>query len=245
MENKEIIVFPGVAEIAEYLVELMVKIIIKAGENRTISVALPGGSTPQRIFKHMAEYHKSNCIWQHINFFFGDERCVPPDHEESNFRMVHHSLFEIPGISGNQIFRIQGENDPAEEARRYGKIVAEKTRMDGNWPSFDLIMLGLGEDGHTASIFPGDDLPIHSDDFYVAVSHPQTFQKRITLTLQMINHTDKVVFIATGKNKELILREILQNRSGTDYPASKVTPLNGSLTWLLDAPVSGLTDVTE
>jgi 6-phosphogluconolactonase len=245
MENKEIIVFPGVAEIAGYLVDLIGKTILTAGENNPVNVALPGGSTPERIFKHMAAYHTNSTIWKRINFFFGDERCVPPGHPESNFRMVQNSLFKIPDISNKQIFRIQGENDPFDEAQRYRRIIANSIKTEAKWPSFDLIMLGLGEDGHTASIFPGDDLSLQSDEFCVTVSHPQSGQKRITFTLGLINHAKNVVFIVTGQNKALIIRDILYNPSVTAYPASMVAPPKGSLKWLLDTSASGLPDLNE
>jgi 6-phosphogluconolactonase len=165
-------------------------------------------------------------------FFWGDERCVSPDSVDSNYRMARPYLEKLH-IPEDHIFRIHGEDEPTKEAQRYSKLLAETIPLKDGLPRFNLILLGLGEDGHTASIFPGNTRLFKSQHICEAVKHPKTGQQRITLTGTVINNAIDVAFIIKGAGKAKIVSKVM-NQDISDYPASLICPVHGRLTWLLD-----------
>jgi 6-phosphogluconolactonase len=235
--NYDLRIFQTLDELSDYFTSLLK--IETDSLNLKINLALSGGSTPRYIFKHLANNHKNLIHWAKINFFWGDERCVPPTDDESNYKMAYDNLLSKVPVLEENIFRIRGEVDPEEEAKRYSdklnKILPQKNQL----PQFDLIMLGLGEDGHTASIFP-DQLHLMSDNRVCAVAaHPVSKQKRITLTGKVINNAKSICFIVTGASKSKIIDDILINRTNSkEYPAGLINPLDGKVAWLLDIEVA-------
>ncbi len=209
--------------------------------NEKFNLVLSGGSTPKYVFEYLAHHYKEKIDWNKINFFWGDERCVHPDNSESNYKMANDSLLSKADISKNNIFRIKGEDNPETEAIRYARIIRQNVPLSNSYPQFDLIMLGLGKDGHTASIFP-DQLELLEKENTCSVSiHPVTKQKRITLTGKVINNAKEVVFIVTGKNKAKIISEILNDKNRSKkYPAEFINPVEGNLIWLLDKTAASL-----
>lgn len=209
--------------------------------NDKFNLVLSGGSTPKHIFQYLALHFKEKIDWNKINIFWGDERCVPSNSTESNFKMADESLLSKINIPEKNIFRIMGEEKPDEEAERYSKVIEKNVTLENSKPRFDLIMLGLGEDGHTASIFP-DQLELLEDENICSVSvHPVTKQNRITLTGKVINNAKNIIFIATGKNKGKIVSEILNNRNHSKkYPADFIEPVYGNMIWLLDEAAASL-----
>lgn len=239
MKQKVITIVPGAPEMAEFLAGLLVE---KSGEIRTgeyLNIALSGGSTPRQIFENLAAHHRESVPWNQIRFFQVDERCVPPGHEESNFKMLRQALFSKLKIPEDQIFRIQGEKDPMEEALRYGEVIADVLPKEQRRPVFDLILLGLGADGHTASLFPGNFFTLLAEKWCETAVYPETGHQRITLTLPVINSSRSVVFLVTGKEKAEKTAEIIQETEKEIYPASLVNPVNGTLIWLLDSEAAG------
>jgi 6-phosphogluconolactonase len=234
MLQKEIIVFPGVDEISEFLARLIGDKVTSTKDNNPLSIALSGGSTPKLIFENIVTQHKEQVNWDRIRFFQVDERCVPPDSPESNYLMIRKHLLDGLNIQEEHFFKIRGENDPQEEANRYGKILVDNLPVSGKWPVFDLILLGLGEDGHTASLFPGDTKALNSLNYCEVTIHPQTGQKRITLTLPVLNQAKQLVFVVTGQGKAGIVLEIIQKPGKNMLPASLADPMKGTVTWLLD-----------
>jgi 6-phosphogluconolactonase len=199
------------------------------------TVALPGGNTPKAIFELLVSSCAEKVNWTNLQFFWGDERCVGPEHDESNYRMAYESLLKPLNIPSNRIHRVHGEDDPAYESDRYTLEILKNVPNRVGHASFNLIMLGMGDDGHTASIFPGQDKIIHSSRVCEVATHPQSGQKRITLTLDTINHAENIIFLITGKKKSRIIREIMEkNKNWIDYPASMVKPSSGLLYWMLD-----------
>lgn len=209
-------------------------------EGRKAALALSGGNTPKQFFSVLGNLYRDFEGWQNTLFFWSDERCVPPDSPESNYRMVQEVFFDKAAVPRGNIHRIMGENEPWMEAERYSSEILENVPLRLGVPRFDIIYLGLGEDGHTASIFPGNlDLFDSSRICEVAV-HPATGQKRITLTGTVINNAARVIFAVSGRNKAEIVAEILENPSSGNYPASLVKPLSGRLTWHLDLEAASL-----
>jgi 6-phosphogluconolactonase len=235
MSQKEIIVLPGVEEMAEYLARLIRDKITSVEDGKPVNIALSGGSTPKLIFENIVLRHKEKVHWDRIRFFQVDERCVPPDSPESNYRMIRKHLLDGLNIPEDHFFRMRGENDPLEEAARYGKVLVENLPVADQWPVLDMILLGLGDDGHTASLFPGDKDILSSRNCCKVAVHPLSGQKRITLTLPFLNRAKQLIFVVTGQGKADIVAEIIQNPGKNRYPASQVNPRKGILTWLIDA----------
>lgn len=206
--------------------------------NRHFTVALSGGSTPRALYQLLAE---TPLAWEAIHLFWGDERCVPPDHADSNYRMTAESLLRRIAIPPENVHRIEGELPPEEAALRYED---ELRKFFDGVPRFDLILLGLGEDGHTASLFPDSPALHERTRWVVAVSHttpPPPLVPRVTLTLPVINAARQVVFLVSGAGKAKRLAEVLHVPTPSPLlPASMVRPDSGELLWLLDQPAAAL-----
>lgn len=236
-------IFSSIEKLANHSADFLMKKIKENSSEEYVSIALSGGSTPKRIFKYIAENYADNIDWQKLKIFFGDERCVSPDHNDSNFKMVNEMLLGYVSIPSDNIFRIKGESEPVVEAERYSEILKSNLPLQNELPQFDIIMLGLGEDGHTASIFPNQRDKFHSNKICEVAIHPQTNQKRITISGAVINNAKLVVFIVTGEKKANIISEILsENNSSKIYPASLVSPKHGELIWMLDTEAVQLLD---
>ena len=200
-----------------------------------VHVALSGGSTPKIVFEVLASEYKEIVDWDKVNFYWGDERCVPPEHPESNYKMTLVHLFSKIDVPEANIHRIKGENEPVKEAGSYSDILDRNLQKAGGIPQFDLVILGMGEDGHTASIFPHEIELWDSTANCVVANHPESGQKRVSITGKIINSARNVVFLVTGEGKADKVDEII-NRSGAyeNYPASLVIPESGNLIWFMD-----------
>jgi len=207
---------------------------------RRLSVAFSGGNTPRQFFSVLGNDYGTNTLWKYVDFFWSDEKCVPPDDPESNYRSVREAFFDKADIEEKNIHRIYGENNPLEEAERYSGEIKRLTSNRLGLPVFDIIYLGLGEDGHVASIFPESSHLLNSSRIFEVSEHPVTHQKRITLTVPVINNAEKVIFMISGRNKAEIVYEILENQNSSDYPASKIKPVFGTLYWYLDLDAASL-----
>src|SRR5262245_36302141 len=180
-----------------------------AGRGRS-AVALSGGNTPRAVFSLLAEQHSADLFWDRIHIFFGDERYVPPDHPESNYRMANEALLSRVRIPAENVHRFHTELDPESAAKDYETRLQTFFREpDQSPPRFDLVMLGLGEDGHTASLFPGTSAPNETTRFVVAVWVEKFKMYRLTLTLPVLNHSAEVLFLVAGPSKAGILKEVL------------------------------------
>ncbi|HXO38024.1 MAG TPA: 6-phosphogluconolactonase [Candidatus Acidoferrum sp.] len=208
-------------------------------ERGRFSVALSGGNTPRTVYSLMASEHKQ-LPWDKIHIFFGDERLVPPDDPESNFRMANESLLSKVPIPQSNVHRIRTELGPEAAAMQYDQELREFFHlMDHDWPRFDLIFLGLGDDGHTASLFPGSKA-LTNESSRVTANWVEKFQTfRITLTLPVLNHAAEVVFLVSGASKAQILSEVL-GPGARKFPAQNVQPENGRLLWLVDQDAGSL-----
>jgi len=231
----EVKIYPTIGELAEvFAVEIITKINEQAKAGKAIYVMLSGGSTPKLLFGSLAKLSSKVVSWAHVHFYWGDERCVPPDDPESNYRMAKEELLDRIPIPEANIHRIFGENGPEKEAQRYAAEIS-------NIPIFDLIMLGMGDDGHTVSIFPNNLDLMNSSKLCEIGIHPKTGQKRITITGKVINAAKTVAFLVTGKNKAEIIAEKKKKASSyLTYPASYIHPEKGELKWLLDEEAASL-----
>jgi len=239
--NTEIIICSDVDELnrkaAEQFVALARQAIAARGR---FAVALAGGSTPKGLYSLLATGEFSEQIaWQQVHLFWGDERCVAPDHAESNFRMVKESLLAKIPIPSENVHRMAGELAPLAAAAAYERELKEFfSPLEKNLPRFDLLLLGLGEDGHTASLFPGSSA-LNESARLVAPSYVEKLDAhRLTLTLPVINHGAQISFLVAGKSKASIVTEILRRETG-GYPAARIQPARGQVTWFITQDAAG------
>jgi len=223
---------------SEYLKEAI------ANSEGDFHMALSGGSTPKAIFDFMADNYKDSIAWNKLHLYWGDERCVSPTDSESNYKMtVDHLLSKIDFPEEN-IHRILGENNPEEEAIRYGKILEKNLDNDEDGVIFDLIILGMGDDGHTASIFPYNIELWDNENNCVTAKHPDSGQVRVSLTGKVINNASEVAFLVTGAGKADKVAIIINEEKGFQkYPAALVAPMTENLTWFLDAAAAAKLDM--
>ncbi len=205
-------------------------------------VALSGGSTPKIVFEELAREYGDTINWSTIHFYWGDERCVPPEDAESNYKMTVEHLFSKIEVPKENIHRILGEAKPEREAMRYANLLEINLDRVASIPQFDLVILGMGDDGHTASIFPHQIELWDATDHCVVATHPNSGQRRVSINGKVINTAKEVAFLVTGSGKSEKVDEILNKKDGFEqYPASLVNPKTGNLTWFLDeAAASGL-----
>lgn len=209
------------------------------------SVALAGGSTPKGLYTLLAsdESFSQRIPWANTHVFFGDERCVPPDHADSNYRMARESLLSRVAIPAENIHRMRGEDpDPAAAAASYERELrsALRTAPDA-FPRIDLVLLGMGADGHTASLFPGTPAPAERKLAVTAAFVPKLNASRLSLTLPTLNAARAVAFLAAGADKAETLAGVLGPAEPPQhFPARSVAPADGRLTWLVDAAAAKL-----
>lgn len=200
------------------------------------NVVLAGGSTPRQLYRRLVQPpYLDGLDWLNIHFFFGDERCVPPNHPDSNYGMAYETLLSHVPLPAANIHRIPGELPPAQAAEAYAAEL--KSFFGGALPEFDLVLLGLGEDGHTASLFPGTQAMNETESWVIAVDHttpPPPLLPRITLTLPVLNAARSVIFLVSGEAKAQVLASVLDTKDDNHLPARQVDPLNGSLFFLAD-----------
>lgn len=223
----------------------------RASCHRQFRVALSGGSTPRLLYTRLADPHCAARVeWAQVEFYFSDERGVPPDHPDSNFKLADDTLFRPLGIKPSQVFRIEGEaGSPDLAARRYEETIRRQFRIPcPAWPRFDVIFLGLGDDGHTASLFPGSPALDEKTRAVVASEAPRGVRHRITFTAPLINEAHTVVFMVAGMQKAPAVRAVLEDHTGdaNRYPATLIKPVKGRLMWYLDkAAASALAMTTQ
>ncbi|KHE92435.1 MAG: 6-phosphogluconolactonase [Candidatus Scalindua rubra] len=239
--NKNIHVYPNkeklVAATAEHVADCIEQAI---QQNGLCNVALSGGNTPGGVFSLLASSPYRGCVdWSRLHLFWGDERMVPPEHPDSNFRMVQETLLDHIKIPDKNVHRMRGEIAPELAAEEYAELL--DVHFKGSLPCFDLILLGLGEDGHTASLFPDTDAVEECEKHVVAVFVPKLSAWRVTLTLPVLNAARKILFLVSGKSKSEMLQRIMSNKQpAKEIPATMVNPQNGELHWMLDSDATVL-----
>ena len=205
--------------------------------NGRFTVALSGGSTPKGLYSLLAEEFRASLPWQKMFFFWGDERHVPPNHPDSNYRMTNEAMLSRVPVPAENIFRVPAEIPDANSvATQYEQTIKQFFHLkSGEFPRFDLVLLGLGPDGHTASLFPGTNALQEKNRLVVANWLEKFNSYRITLTLPVLNHAAQTVFLVAGADKAAALHEVLEgNAPGEQFPAKLVAPTDGKLIWLID-----------
>jgi len=230
----EVKIFPNSKQVVKALAKEIFTLTNSTTQER-FNILLSGGNTPSELFRKLSKKYNETIDWERIHFWWGDERCVSPENESSNYKQAYDFLISKILIPVENVHRIKGENNPEEEAIRYAQEIKENINYRGENPVFDLVLLGLGEDGHTASIFP-DEIEMFENERVCAVTkHPLTGQKRITITGKVLNNANSVFFLVTGANKAQRIAEIMNDDEAAKLlPAYYISPTNGELIWYID-----------
>lgn len=232
--NIEVKIYETPNKVAKAFAKELFKMVNESTQKR-FDIALSGGETPKLLFQYLSSKFEEKIPWARIHFWWGDERCVEPINNDSNFGVADNLLFSMIEIPKENIHRIKGENDPDAEAISYSQQLQKELNSRNGWPVFDLIMLGMGKDGHTASIFPDQIELLHSDKICEVATHPESGQKRITLTGNVLNNANRIYFLITGIGKAKRVSQIMNNlKKAKKFPASYISPTNGDLFWYLD-----------
>lgn len=236
MSDSEIKIYPSALHLAEVLASEIASLAYEAAESGSrLNIALSGGTTPKRLFDNISEIYSEDIPWELVHLYWSDERCVPQEHPDSNYGFALEHLIRSVLIPTKNIHFIKGDASPEEEAERYSDEIMNNLDISDGLPRFDLVLLGLGSDGHTASIFNDRMDLLSSEKICATALHPETGQKRITITGPVINNASVVAFIVTGVDKSGIVAAILDDHEeADDYPAAYIYPENGILKWYLD-----------
>jgi 6-phosphogluconolactonase len=236
MMPDNIVVLENPEEVARAAADRFVELaqVAITGRGR-FSAALAGGSTPKRTYELLAsEDYRNRVAWAKVHVFFGDERCVGPEDPESNYRMARSAMLSHLPIPAQNVHRLVGEGAPEASARLY--IDELRSFFEGaSWPRFDLVFLGLGDDGHTLSLFPGT-AALKEERAWVVANWVEKFKTfRLTLTAPAINRAVQIVFLVTGEGKARRLPEVIRGPRDTErLPSQLIQPVDGSLAWFVD-----------
>jgi len=237
--QREVQIFPEAGALTRRAAEEFLKSVAEAvAQKGAFTVALAGGSTPKALYSQLAdEPLRSQIPWEKLHFFFGDERHAPPDGAESNFRMANEALFSKGAIKPEQVTRIKGEYADTEKAAlEYEQALRAYFKLKvGEYPRFDLVLLGMGEEGHTLSLFPGTKALHATDRIVVRNWVGKLYTERITLTATAANHASRVIFMVTRADKAPALKAVLEGPYEPEQlPAQLIQPASGKLLWLVD-----------
>jgi 6-phosphogluconolactonase len=248
-EGPRRVVLSGPEAVAREAANRILKIAGEAvSERNEFRVVLSGGSTPRRLYEMLAaEPFRTRLAWSRVRFFWGDERCVGPDDPDSNFRMAREALLDPLGVTESNIHRMRGEASvPDHAAREYETDMRKLFGLgpDAPPPAFDVVLLGMGADGHTASLFPGTDGLRETKRWVVANPVPKLNTTRLTLTVPILNRAARIIFMVTGADKSKALSEVLEGPFEPErLPSQLIRPESGNLVWIMDeAAAAGLKD---
>jgi 6-phosphogluconolactonase len=224
---------------AEEIIHISGEAICTHGQ---FNLCLTGGRTPAETYRLMATRFEMSVDWKEVQFFFGDERCVPPDDPTSNFAMANRMMLGKLALRREQIHRIRGEEEPAKAARDYEDEIREEFSIDeGEFPSFDLVLLGVGDNAHIASLFPGGAAIRERERLAVAVEVDAPQPHRVTLTPPVLNNAARVMFIVAGAAKAQAVKHVIEGPRNPDlYPAQIITPEKAQVMWILDKDAASL-----
>jgi 6-phosphogluconolactonase len=244
--NREIRILPDLSTIAKRAAQEFVQAATSAvAEKHSFTVALAGGSTPKALYSLLATdpVLRAQLPWDKMHLYFGDERTVGPDHPDSNFRMATETLISKSPLKPEQVTRIKGEYEDTEKAaQEYEQALRASFKLaDGQFPQFDLVLLGMGNEGHTLSLFPGTKALHETRRIAVRNWIGKLYTERITLTAPAVNQAAQAIFMVTGADKALALKGVLEGPYEPEQlPAQMIQPQSGKLLWLVDTAAGGM-----
>lgn len=229
-------------ETAEKVIETLANSLLRySQQGRAVHISLSGGSTPKQLFASLASSPYAEKIqWQNLHFWWGDERCVAPNDPESNYGDANHLLFQHINIPAENIHRILGENDPEQEAIRFADEMTQVIPAKRGLPAFDWIVLGMGTDGHTASLFPNQ-TNFDESALTLVASHPESGQLRVSKSARLLANAERITYLVLGESKAKVVQQIQQQPADAlPYPAAKIVSSHGQTEWYLDSQAASL-----
>ncbi|GAB4455405.1 MAG: 6-phosphogluconolactonase [Anaerolineales bacterium] len=239
--NFQIHIFKDMETLSRAAAELFAgKAAESIAERGRFLVALNGGGTPNRLFQLLAADYRGKVEWSRVHVFWGDERCVPPGDAGSSYGQAWEAFLSRVSIPESNIHRVKGDLEPAEASRDYALTLSRFASPPLEFPRFDLVYLGMGEDGHTASLFPGSPADVTEPTLPVTAHYQDRPANRVTLTPLVFNQARTVAFMVTGEKKASTLAEVLSGRYDPErLPAQRIHPKDGELLWLVDEEAAG------
>jgi 6-phosphogluconolactonase len=240
MDTSQVRIFQTSGELNHAALDRLMMIASMAVQSRqSARIVLSGGSTPLGLLQLLAQPENQQAIpWQHVHFFWADERCVPPDHPESNYGQARKALLDLVPVPEENLHPIHGEMEPAAAAAGYARTLAGFSEGGRPYPRMDLTLLGLGADGHTASLFPGQVNSQEGTSTAIAVTADYMGRpaRRVTLTPQVFNASRNIIFLVSGESKAAALSGVINGPPDPLHlPAQRIRPTDGTLTWLVDS----------
>lgn len=229
-------VFKDINELSQFAANSFTEIANQSIAKRgRFLVALSGGSTPMQLYKLLGDSFHDKVDWSCVHFFWGDERCVPVDDAGNSYGQTKKVLFDKINIPDENIHRVLSELEPDSAAREYAKTLSVFAEPPLDWPRFDLVLLGMGDDGHTASLFPNSPVDVDSPTLAVTANYQGRPANRVTLTPKVLNSSRNIIFLVSGKSKAAALSKVFNDDYlPAELPVQRITPEDGSLTWLID-----------
>lgn len=220
-------------EAATYFVDTALSAISLRGR---CLIALSGGNTPMRLYENLAnEEYREQLDWNDVHFFWGDERCVPVGDAGNSYGQARKIFLDKLKVSEENVHRVQSELEPVEAAKDYARILNDFAEPGLHWPRFDLVLLGMGDDGHTASLFPDSPVDVTSPTLAVTAQYQGRPANRVTLTQLVFNSAYEIAFLVSGTSKAGTLAIVLEgNYQPGKYPAQRINPDDGNVTWFVD-----------
>lgn len=218
---------------AEFVVETSVQAIFGRG---LFLIVLSGGNTPAELYKSLAQSpYKEQIDWPRVHVFWGDERCVSIEDSENSYRQAYDALLSHVPIPAENIHRVKSDLEPAEAAKDYANVLKRFASPALDWPRFDLVLLGMGEDGHTASLFPGSEMNVSIPTLAITAQYQNRPANRVTLTPLVFNSARRIVFLVSGESKAQTLANVLYGGYHPEQlPAQRIDPTDGELIWMVD-----------
>jgi 6-phosphogluconolactonase len=245
--RKMVKTFKGVSELIQYAARSFIEIANKSIEERgRFLTALSGGSTPMRLYELLGDQFQNEIDWSYVHFFWGDERCVPVDDTGNNYGQTKKVWFDKINVPNENVHRVLAELEPDSAAKKYARTLNDFAESPLAWPRFDLTLLGMGDDGHTASLFPNSPVEIDSPTLAVTANYQGRPANRVTLTPKVLNSSRNIMFLVIGNSKAASLSRVLGgNDMPKELPAQRIAPKDGKLIWLIDEEAGSLLDYSS
>jgi 6-phosphogluconolactonase len=234
--------FKGINELSQYAARSFIELANESIQERgRFLVALSGGSTPMRLYELLGQQFQNEVDWTRAHFFWGDERCVPVDDAGNSYGRTKKVFFDKINIPGENIHRVLSELEPDSASREYARTLEVFADPPFAWPRFDLVLLGMGDDGHTASLFPNSPVEVDSPTLAVTANYQGRPANRVTLTPTVLNSSRNIMFLVIGKAKAMTLSRVLSDTyNPKELPAQRIAPKDGNLDWLIDEEAASL-----
>jgi len=236
---KDVKVYKDIKQVSQAVCEKILSLSLSCKEEECAHISLSGGTTPKVIFQMLADNYATKINWSCLHFWWGDERCVDSDSLDSNYGEAKRILFDkVESLPLGNIHPVNTALGPEQACLDYLQVMKKYIKLKNDLPIYDLILLGLGSDGHTAPLFPND-ISVDCQKWVAIGTQPETSQSRVSITYKIINNAKEIIFIVTGEAKEEVIKNLFTDKHKSQrYPAHYINPTGGSLIWYMDETAS-------